>query len=133
MSNERDPSRDQMLPVPNDTEAIHDLVAADLAERKAFGTRKYGTPLQAHNGRDALLDAYEEALDLCVYLKQAMVERDGAQVTKPPKAETIETVATNRCGTCGHHFKSHGNFSGCLVRVGAEDFCPCTFNESDFS
>lgn len=76
MSDERDPDRDQALPVPNDTEAIHDLVAADLAERKSFGTRKYGTPLQAHNGRDALLDAYEEALDLCVYLKQAMVERE---------------------------------------------------------
>jgi len=28
------------------------------------------------NGRDALKDAYEEALDLAMYLKQAMIERD---------------------------------------------------------
>ena len=32
---------------------------------------------KAFNGRDALLDAYEEAIDLCMYLKQAIVERDG--------------------------------------------------------
>jgi hypothetical protein len=29
-----------------------------------------------NNGRDALLDAYEEALDLACYLKQAILERD---------------------------------------------------------
>lgn len=134
MSNERDPDRDQMLPVPNDTESIHDLVAADLAERKSFGTRKYGTPLQAHNGRDALLDAYEEALDLCVYLKQALVERDGPGPVEPNPVEPkpVEPGA-NRCGTCGHHFKSHGDSAGCLVRVGVDDFCSCTFIESDFS
>ena len=40
---------------------------------------RYGTALQPHNGRDALLDAYEEALDLAMYLKQAIVERDGGR------------------------------------------------------
>ena len=35
------------------------------------------TSLQAFNGRDALRDAYEEALDLCQYLRQALYERDG--------------------------------------------------------
>lgn len=124
MSNERDPDRDQVLPVPNGSVPIHLKVMADLDERMKFGTRKYGTPLQAHNGRDALLDAYEEALDLCVYLKQALVERDG-----PRPVDT----ATNRCRSCGHHFKSHGDSAGCLVRVGVDDFCSCTFIESDFS
>ena len=38
---------------------------------------KYGVGLQPHNGRDVLRDAYEEALDLCVYLRQAIFERDG--------------------------------------------------------
>jgi hypothetical protein len=32
--------------------------------------------LQAFNGRDALRDAYEEALDLACYLRQAIAERD---------------------------------------------------------
>jgi hypothetical protein len=56
-------------------QSIHDMVAADLAGRKAQGIRTYGGALQANNGRDALQDAYEEALDLACYLKQAMVER----------------------------------------------------------
>lgn len=30
------------------------------------------------NGRDALLDAYQEALDLVVYLRQVIYERDNA-------------------------------------------------------
>lgn len=55
---------------------IQAMVRADLVVREAFGRAKYGTPLRAHNGRDALQDAYEEALDLCCYLKQALVERD---------------------------------------------------------
>ena len=36
---------------------------------------EHGTPLQAHNGRDPLVDAYQEALDLAVYLRQAIEER----------------------------------------------------------
>lgn len=36
---------------------------------------KYGTPLQANNGRNPLIDAYQEALDLCVYLRQEIEER----------------------------------------------------------
>jgi len=74
MSDVRDPERDQRLPVPNDGIPIHDLVAHDLELRMHHGTIKYGTPLQAFNGRNALLDAYEEALDLAVYLKQRLVE-----------------------------------------------------------
>jgi hypothetical protein len=67
---------DQPPPVPNDRPAIADLVIADMAERKRIGTERYGTPLQAGNGRDALVDAYQEALDLVVYLRQAIEERD---------------------------------------------------------
>lgn len=42
---------------------------ADMAERDRLGRERYGTPLQADNGRDHLVDAYQEALDLCVYLR----------------------------------------------------------------
>lgn len=55
---------------------ITDQVIADLRSRAAAGLAEYGTPLRAHNGRDALRDAYEEALDLCQYLRQAIQERD---------------------------------------------------------
>ena len=56
---------------------VLDYVLADLQERSNAGIQKYGTPLQTHNGRDALWDAYQEALDLCMYLRQAILERDG--------------------------------------------------------
>ncbi len=52
---------------------IHALVV-DMRERNRIGTEKYGTPLQADNGRDALVDAYQEALDLCAYLRQCVAE-----------------------------------------------------------
>jgi hypothetical protein len=55
--------------------SIHDLVIADLTGRKDYGYRKYGTPITARNGRDPLMDAYEESLDLCTYLRQAIEER----------------------------------------------------------
>ena len=68
---------EQVAPVPNDKPAVWDLVIKDMAERDALGRRRYGTPLQPHNGRDALVNAYQEALDLVVYLRQAVYERDG--------------------------------------------------------
>lgn len=57
--------------------AVWGLVIGDMRMRDATGRDKYGVPLQPHNGRDALVDAYQEALDLCVYLRQAIYERDG--------------------------------------------------------
>lgn len=68
---------DQPLPTLNEHPAIQDLVLADIEARKAVGLQRYGTLLQGHNGRDMLLDAYQEALDLCVYLRGVLYERDG--------------------------------------------------------
>lgn len=51
-----------------------DQVATDLCARAMIGKERYGTFLQPFNGRDALLDSYEEALDLATYLMQAVVE-----------------------------------------------------------
>lgn len=54
-----------------------ELVKQDLEARAVVGEQRYRERLKAHNGRDALLDAYQEALDLCVYLRQVIYERDG--------------------------------------------------------
>lgn len=67
---------DQPPPVPNDRPAVWDLVIRDMRERDAVGRERYGTPLQPHNGRDALVDAYQEGLDLVVYLRQRIAEND---------------------------------------------------------
>lgn len=70
------PPAEQPAPVPNDNPAVWDLVIADMRARDHVGRARYGTPLQAGNGRDALRDAYEEALDLAVYLRQEIEERE---------------------------------------------------------
>lgn len=62
-------------PRPNTSGPIVDLVINDMLDRKAEGVKRYGVPLQANNGRDALMDSYHEALDLCMYLRQAIEER----------------------------------------------------------
>lgn len=68
-------SAPEPAPVPNTHEPVWRLVISDMQERDAAGRKKYGTPLQPFNGRDALVDAYQEALDLVVYLRQEMEER----------------------------------------------------------
>lgn len=55
--------------------SIVDLVQRDLDVRRELGRARYGDELRAQNGRDALRDAYEEALDLACYLRQALAER----------------------------------------------------------
>ncbi len=55
--------------------SMHDLLIDTIKMRKALGLSRYGTILQAGNGRDALQDALDEAIDLCVYLRQEIAER----------------------------------------------------------
>ncbi len=60
---------------------VWNLVLEDMKLRDQIGRQRYGTPLQPFNGRDALVDAYQEALDLVVYLRQAIWERDNKKET----------------------------------------------------
>lgn len=69
-------NKPQPMSIKNNLPAIWDLVKEDIEERDKIGEKKYNTRLQAFNGRDALVDAYQEALDLVVYLRQAIFERD---------------------------------------------------------
>lgn len=54
---------------------VKDLVIRDIEELCERRRVKYGTHLQAGNGRDALLDLYEELVDAVLYLKQLLLER----------------------------------------------------------
>jgi len=71
-----DLAAEQPPPIPNDRKSVQGMVIEDLKIRLEVGIGRYGTPLQPHNGRDALRDAYEEALDLATYLRQVIEERD---------------------------------------------------------
>lgn len=88
----------QGMPIKNDGACIQDLaikdvmaigavappdqcgrylaLAADLKARKEAGIKKYKTVLQAFNGRNAVLDLYQEYLDAIVYFKQVIVEAE---------------------------------------------------------
>ncbi len=46
----------------------------DMRERDQVGRERYGTPLTTNNGRDHLVDAYQELLDGAVYLKAEWLE-----------------------------------------------------------
>ena len=70
---------------------VIDYVLADMAERAAMGVIKHGMPLQTHNGRDALWDAYQEVLDLSMYLRQAILERDAV-----PETFRVEVINNRR-------------------------------------
>lgn len=78
------------MPIPNSRESIQSLVREDLAAREILGISRYGTALQADNGRDALRDAYEEAMDLTCYLRQAIEERDSDWASEPTPSRAVE-------------------------------------------
>lgn len=66
------PSRRSILP------AVWDLVIEDMRERDRIGAELYGSRLQPFNGRDPMVDLYQELLDAAAYVRQAIYERDGA-------------------------------------------------------
>jgi hypothetical protein len=49
-------------------------IAEDTEARIRLGEKKYGTRLKSHNGRDAMLDLYQEVLDGLNYSEQLVVE-----------------------------------------------------------
>jgi hypothetical protein len=65
----------EQRPPADSTGDVWLMVFKDMEDRRLMGISKYGKPVQPCNGRDALVDAYQEALDLCVYLRQAIEER----------------------------------------------------------
>jgi hypothetical protein len=94
MSNTNTP---EPAPTPNTGKPIWELVIADIQERDRVGRAKYGTPLQANNGRNALVDAYQEALDLCVYLRQNIEE----EVADRRELEALRMVHQEACELIG--------------------------------
>ncbi|MGL4610445.1 MAG: hypothetical protein ACRCYY_12335 [Trueperaceae bacterium] len=74
-----------LLSTPLDTQLANDLI-----NRAEMGLAKYGTYLQSHNGRNSLMDAYQETLDLMMYLKQAILE--AAPLQLPDVKNNLSTM-----------------------------------------
>ena len=73
---DKDLTQPQPQPISNTRPAVWDLVIEDMRRRDDFGAHKYHTRLKPFNGRVALVDAYQEALDLVVYIRQKIAEED---------------------------------------------------------
>lgn len=68
-------TRVQPKPKPGKDNVI-DLVMEDLRVRAEVCSEDYGTHLQTFNGRDALIDLYQEMLDVLMYLRQLIAEEE---------------------------------------------------------
>lgn len=70
-------TRKQPEPVKTESVPVVHYVIKDMLARADVGLDRYGTMLKADNGRDHLVDAYQEALDLACYLRAELMRRDG--------------------------------------------------------
>jgi hypothetical protein len=66
-----------------------------LKSRAEAGLKTYGRPLQTFNGRSALQDALEEALDLAQYLQQAVLEQAERRI------RPVKVASPVVCWECG--------------------------------
>jgi hypothetical protein len=73
----------QGLPTRNNYPDVQSMVIDDIECRRQVGIERYGTALQPFNGRDALLDLYEELLDGAMYCRQLLYELDDAERAEP--------------------------------------------------
>lgn len=111
---------EQAPPIPNENPSCWDLVMADMAARDRLGRERYGTPLQAGNGRDALVDAYQEALDQAVYLRKEIEERRGRR--RPVAGEVWEDKAA-RLWTFRRYDPGDNQAPAYYVFADGEDLC----------
>lgn len=123
MGDTRDPATDQAAPEPGGYPVQAVLIEA-IRQRMQFGLRKYGRPLETDNGRDPLLDMWEEMMDMISYFTQFVLEQGtklpglekftpGAAPSAWPEgvltvqeATEIVSVPVEPCPSCGHrpHF-----------------------------
>lgn len=69
-----------------DTDAIVSQVMDDVMVRASEGQKKYGVFLAPHNGRNPLVDLYQEVLDANLYLEQYVAENAATM----PQAERAD-------------------------------------------
>lgn len=65
------------------------FLKALIDERTRLGVQKYGQALHTHNGREPLIDALQESLDMTQYITQALLE---AYESKYGRLPTVEEV-----------------------------------------
>lgn len=66
-------------PLESSYDPVIGFVVSDFVERSAFGFKKYRTLLRPFNGRDPIVDAYQESIDQAMYIRQAIIELDAVR------------------------------------------------------
>lgn len=71
----------------------HDSLLELFKERREIGIKRYGTPLQAFNGRNVIEDLLAEKFDSLAYIEQTIVEKPALTRTMIKMfEETIEHI-----------------------------------------
>jgi hypothetical protein len=107
----------QKNPEKNKLPIVQDMVVADIIARKAVGKERYGTYLQPFNGRNTLMDAYQEALDLAIYLRSMLYEQENPQPIQ----------FCEHCGPVPTAYKKRGT-TWCPACMDAEGWTPDACN-----
>jgi hypothetical protein len=100
----------QPLPTPGEGDIMLALETR-VRQRREKGIAMYGRSLQAFNGRRALVDALEEAVDLAAYLEQELHERAKLEARVAGAAQSHAThVASGNleagCVECFHFLRA---------------------------
>lgn len=74
----------------DDDDPIDGPIVRDMEARDKLGRERYGTPLTTGNGRDHLVDAYQELLDFAVYLRAWLEEHPKPSIAGDVSAEFIK-------------------------------------------
>jgi len=114
---------DQQLPEQNGLPFVQQQVIADIEERIKVGIERYGTPLQPFNGRDTLRDAYEEALDLAVYLR-SMISAQEVHAEGVAQLITKQIVQSGRARDFGLALSEVDNVVREVFRILSESTFP---------
>ena len=65
------------LPEPNgEGDIVYTQVIEDIKERADMGRDDYGTYLRTFDGRPTLVDLYQELIDVLMYTKKELMERE---------------------------------------------------------
>ncbi len=69
-----------------------DPLIEDMKARDLIGRERYGTPLTADNGRDHLVDAAQEALDMLVYLVAELDQRGAWPPSNAQQKDDLQEI-----------------------------------------
>lgn len=86
-----DGTKIEPMPIKGST-TVWKEVLADIVDRAEFGHSRYNTELKTFNGRDALVDTYQELIDGAMYVKQRIMEN---KHTKKELEECVELIESS--------------------------------------